>query len=105
MGVIGSAVAGWRELRVALGGSLAAARRLYRNDQVDEILDRRLALETHRVGQSEREAESEFRLGQPPIKVMPQKPASDRLGRGLGKEHPLPRDQQLIEAHPGIELG
>ena len=81
MAVIGVAIALLHELRIELGRQLAASHGLHVGEQVDQIFDRRFVCgEPHRVGQSERHAESELCLGQPAIEVMPQQPARDRLG-------------------------
>ena len=50
MGVVGDAIAGCGESRVALGSGQAAAHGLHLDDQIDEVLDRLVVLlEAHRM--------------------------------------------------------
>ena len=99
------AIAGHGAAGVALGGGEAAARGLHIGDQIDEVFDGLLVLlQAHRIGQREGQAEGEFGLGEPAVEVVPQQPSGDRLGRGLDQEHPLPRDEHIVEPHLAVEL-
>ena len=61
VGVVGDAIAGFGEARVALAGGEAAAHGLHLDRQIDQVLDRLVVLhQPHRVGQSERQAQREL---------------------------------------------
>ena len=80
MGVSRKTITGRSVFGIALGGGQAAADGLYRDNQVDEVFDRRLVLlEPHCMGQRETEPQGELGLCQPTIEVMPAQPARDRL--------------------------
>ena len=105
MSVTGEAISRRGEIGVVLGCSQRAADRLNRDDEVDQVFDRRLVLaETHRMGQGECQTQGELRLRQPAVEVVPAQPARDRLGRRIDEEHPLPRDEHVVEPHLAVEL-
>ncbi len=59
--MVGNAIARFGEPRVALAGGEAAAHGLHLDRQIDQVLDRLVMLyQTHRMGQSEREAQREL---------------------------------------------
>jgi hypothetical protein len=92
MAVIGVAIAFRRELRVELGRQLAAPYGLHLDDQIDQVVDRLLVCgEPHRMRAGERQAQSELRLREPAIELMPEQPARDRLRRLIQQEDALPR--------------
>src|SRR5215831_21078967 len=105
MGVVGYAITGLGEPRIALAGGEAAADSLHFDCQIDEVLDRLVVLlQAHRMGQCQRQSERELRLRQPAIEVVPDQPADDRLWRFTEQEDVLPRDEDVVEPHLAIEL-
>jgi hypothetical protein len=82
MAVIGIAIALGREFRIELGCGLATAHGLHIDDQIDQIVDRRLMRrQPNRMRASERQPQCELGFRQPAIELMPEQPAGDRLWR------------------------
>jgi len=105
VGAAGEAVTLLRDVRIELGRGLAAPHRLDVDDQVHQVLDGRLVvLEAHRVGARQREPECELGLREPGVELVPEAPGRDRIGRRLGEEHALPRDQHLLEPELPVQL-
>ena len=73
VGAAGNAGAVRGEFGIELGRRLAAPHRLHVDDQVHQVLDRRLVLpQAHRVDARQREPQRELGLGQPGVELVPE---------------------------------